>query len=259
MNLLIDIGNTNLHWARHDDGGLGPMQCLRHERGTPLDLLAAWEVLDRPGRVLVSNVAGETVAGAVARVVRAYWGLEAQFAVPSRECLGVRVAYPEPTRLGVDRWLALLAAHGRGPGSALILDAGTAATFDLLLADGQHLGGLILPGLNMMRNSLLTGTQIPRTEPEAAADPWATDTGAAVFTGSLHALAALAERTYDRLCELSTPAPGQPEVVPPTLLLTGGNGPQIRPLISRPLEEVPDLVLRGLARLATLGDETQPS
>lgn len=250
MNLLIDIGNTNLRWALHDANGLGPMQGLRHGGGVPLDLLAAWEALDRPDRVLTGNVGGEPVGLAVARVARAYWGLTVEFATPRGDHLGVRVAYPEPARLGVDRWLALLAAREYAAGAALILDAGTAATFDLLLADGRHLGGLILPGLAMMRDSLMAGTHIPHGEPQPAPEPWATDTGAAVATGSRHALAALVERLYDRLGERAAASDGG-RALPPALLITGGDGASIAPLIARPLELVPDLVLRGLARLTT--------
>ncbi len=250
MNLLIDIGNTNLHWALHDAAGLGPMQGVRHGGGVPLDLLAAWETLESPTRVLIANVGGDRVGRATARVVRAYWGLDAEFAAVRQGYLGLRVAYPEPARLGVDRWLALLAAHERGAGAALILDAGTAATYDLLAPGGHHLGGLILPGVEMMCDSLLAGTRIPRGDLVPVSDPWATDTGAAVATGGLHALAALAERLHDRLAErLAAESSGQAALAP-ALLVTGGDGARISPWIGRPLALVPDLVLRGLARLA---------
>ena len=253
MNLLIDIGNTNLHWALHDTAGLGPMQGLRHGRAVPLDLLAAWEALERPERVLIGNVGGAPVGEAVARVVLAFWGLAAEFAVPRQDYLGMRVAYPEPTRLGVDRWLALLATRAHGADAALILDVGTAATFDLIAPGGYHLGGLILPGLTMMHEGLLAGTQIPKDDLEPAPDPWATNTGAAIATGSRHALAALAERLYDRLWERSTKANAGGTAPPPALLITGGDGPCISPLISRPVELVPDLVLRGLGCLIGAG------
>ena len=92
MNLLIDIGNTNLHWALYSDDGLGPMDGVRHGRGVPLDLLAAWEVLAPPQRVLIGNVGGAALGEAVARVVRAYWGREPEFAVTRQGCLGLRVA-----------------------------------------------------------------------------------------------------------------------------------------------------------------------
>jgi type III pantothenate kinase len=242
MYLLIDIGNTNLHWAQFD-GILSPMQTLRHHQRMPLDLLAAWERLPRPDGVLVGNVGGESVGQALGVAVRASWGLTAQFVAPCQEYLGVRVAYPQPARLGVDRWLALLAARARGPEATLILDLGTAATYDLLDPDGVHLGGLILPGLAMMRDSLLAGTGIPRDAAEPATDPWAADTGAAVATGSLHALAALAERLYARLRERAAAG------APPVILITGGDGPRIARLIDAPALLVPELVLLGLVRL----------
>ncbi len=252
MNLLIDIGNTNLHWARQDTAGLGPMAGVRHDRGLPLDLRSAWEALDPPRRVLVGNVGGADLGQAVARRARACWGLEAEFAVTRQDCLGLRVAYAQPTRLGVDRWLALLGALGRdAAAAAVVVDVGTAATFDVLAPAGRHLGGLILPGLTMMCNSLLAGTHILQGEQESAIEPWATDTGAAVAAGSLHALAALAERLHQRLWDRLSETGEVKAVAPPALLITGGDGPRIGPLITRPLELVPDLVLRGLARWAS--------
>jgi type III pantothenate kinase len=251
MNLLIDVGNTNLRWAMHGDREIGPGESVRHSGGAPLDLLAAWERVAAPERVLMANVGGAPVGTAIARAVRAYWGIEPELAATRAEGFGVRVAYAEPSRLGVDRWLALVAARDLVGGPCLIVDAGTAATFDLLLADGTHLGGLILPGVHMMRESLLAGTHIPRVEPEPAAEPWATDTGTAVATGSLHALAALAVRLHDRLCDRLDPGSDGYASDPPAILLAGGDGPRLAPLIDRPHSLVPDLVLRGLARLST--------
>jgi type III pantothenate kinase len=135
------------------------------------------------------------------------------------------------------------------PDGCLIVDAGTAATYDLLLPDGIHLGGLILPGVRMMRDSLLAGTNIPRVEPEPAAEPWATDTGTAVAAGSLHAIAALARHLHDRLAERLSAACPSERHEPPAVLLAGGDADILSPLLGRPHRSVPDLVLRGLARL----------
>jgi type III pantothenate kinase len=250
MNLLIDIGNTNLRWATQDGREIGPAESVRHGGGAPLDLLAAWERLAAPERVLMANVGGAPVGVAIAGAVRAYWGIESELAATRAEGFGVRVAYADPSRLGVDRWLALVAARELVAGSCLIVDAGTAATFDLLLADGTHLGGLILPGVHMMRESLLAGTHIPRTEPEPSAEPWATDTGTAVAAGSLHALAALTVRLHDRLLERVVSGSDRRAVALPAILLAGGDGPRLAPLVDRPHTLAPDLVLRGLARLS---------
>ncbi|AFL72740.1 type III pantothenate kinase [Thiocystis violascens] len=248
--LLLDIGNTNLRWTTQAAGRLGEVRILRHGGGMTLDLLAAWEALGAPSRILVSNVGGAAVAESLRRVTRAYWGLDPEFVSTRADFGGVRIAYAEPARFGVDRWLTLIAAHapalddaGTAPRQpTLILDAGTAATFDLLLADGRHLGGLILPGIEMMRNSLLAGTQIPRIESEPVGDPWAQDTGTAVAAGSVQAIAALARRLLDRLTEQAGATP--------RLLLTGGDAQRLRSALDRPFQEIPDLVLRGLLQVA---------
>jgi type III pantothenate kinase len=169
------------------------------------------------------------------------------------------VAYPDPSRLGVDRWLVMLGALGLGNGGALIVDAGTAVTYDLLLPGGDHLGGLILPGIEMMRVALLQGTRIPQAAPDPAAgisieEPWAVDTGPAVAAGGVQALGALADRLYDRLVLRCGPLSGawpepRAKAAAPRLLLTGGDAGRLAQAIGRPLTIIPDLVLRGLVRL----------
>jgi type III pantothenate kinase len=203
---------------------------------------AAWEREAAPDRVLIGNVGGEQVAGAVERACRSHWGCEPRFAQTAPSACGVTVAYEHPERLGVDRWLALIAAHRLCDGPVLVIDAGTAVTFDLLLGDGSHLGGLILPGMEMMRSVLLSGTHIPRVEPEELAEPWAGDTGTAVAAGSIQASAALAERLHNRLAQLSG---AQPEC-----LLTGGDAQRLAPALRLGVTHRPDLVLQGLALLA---------
>jgi type III pantothenate kinase len=253
MDLLIDIGNTNLRWATHDpeaadandpDGPqVGPIGVVRHHGALPIDLLAAWDQSDPPARILVGNVGGAGLAEHLGRATRSLWGIEPRLAVTQGQALGVRVAYAEPTRLGVDRWLALVAAHHRGPEAALIVDAGTAITYDLLLADGQHLGGLILPGVHLMRDTLLGRTRIPPVagpvDPHPSAPPWATDTAAAIAAASLQAPAALAERLWRHLRDQAGDSA--------RLILTGGDAERLAPLIPGPVHIQPALVLQGLA------------
>lgn len=244
MDLLVDIGNTSLRWAWHADGQLGEVGSVRHFGGLPIDLLAAWEDVEKPDRVLVANVGGEAVAAAFSRVCEGRWGLAPSFVRTQAEAFGVRVAYAEPARLGVDRWLALVAARRHFPGDVLIVDAGTAITFDLLAADGRHLGGLILPGVEAMRDTLLRGTQIPRLEvPDRVAAPvdrpWAEDTAGAIGAATIQAPAALAERLQRALAERAGGVP--------RLLVTGGDGARLLPALPTGAELVPDLVLQGLA------------
>lgn len=260
MHLLLDIGNTSVKWAllrRGSDQSSG-FASAQHSGGLPLDLLAAWDALDGVSRVIAAGVGPESVKEAARRVCAARWGVEPAWVETRSEFQGVRISYREPARLGVDRFLALIAAHhachGQAPRSAsLIVDAGTALTYDLLLADGTHLGGLILPGLRMMRDSLLAGTQIPPQESTEVDVPWATDTAGAVAAGGLHAAAALTERLYGELLQRSpAPAAGPSVAVGPTprILLTGGDAERLAAVIRLPVDVVPDLVLRGLAACA---------
>jgi type III pantothenate kinase len=253
MQLLVDIGNTSIKWALHaadadEPHGFG---AAMHGGALPLDLLAAWDALDGIDAVVAAGVGPRAVKDAVVQVCESRFGRVPRWIETRAEAGGVRIAYAEPARLGVDRFLALVAAHRLGqadtvPAPALIVDAGTAVTYDLLQADGRHLGGLILPGVRLMRDSLLAGTQIPRYEPAEADLAWAADTGEAIAAASIQAPAALTERLQRRLhADTGTP---------PRLILTGGDAERLAAAIEHPPEAlpalVPDLVLRGLAALA---------
>lgn len=240
MELLLDVGNTNLRWTQHRNGELGEIHSVTHYRGVPIDLHAAWEQLYPPQRVLISNVAGIELGDALVRTCRSYWQVTAEIVRTRAEAHGVRISYGRPENLGVDRWLALVGAHCAFPGASLIVDAGTAVTFDLLLSDGEHLGGLILPGIEMMRDSLLAGTHIPRVEADPAAAPWARDTAPAVAAASIQAVGALVDRLSQRLVVQT----GEQT----RILLTGGDAERIHPSIDADARVVPDLVLQGLGR-----------
>jgi type III pantothenate kinase len=241
-DLLVDIGNTSLKWAVAESGMLSEMRTLRHGGGLPIDLHAAWEQLERPLRILVSNVGGTRMREAVKSACRAYWEREPIFAATEHSAHGVTIAYERPERLGVDRWLVLLAAHRTCEGPVLIVDAGTAITYDLMLGNGRHLGGLILSGIETMRDGLLAGTHIPRVETTELADPWAADTGDAIAAGSIQAPTALAERLFERLARQAGSTP--------TCILTGGDADRLIPALGIPVQQRPDLVLQGLALLA---------
>jgi len=243
MDLLIDIGNTSIKWATHDEGGIGSMGSARHHGALPIDLLAAWDELTGIDQVIAARVGPEAVLDAVANVASACWQCRIRQVETAVEAHGVRIAYAEPARLGVDRFLALIGARElAGDRPALIIDAGTAITYDLLDAAGTHLGGLILPGIRLMRDSLLTGTQIPRYEPLEADTSWAADTGEAIAAASIQAPAALAERLQGRLYEHAGTAPA--------VIVTGGDAERLLAAIPFDADHRPDLVLRGLGRFA---------
>jgi len=246
--LLLDVGNTRIKWAGVEDGQLQRAGGLTYH-ATALDVAfeEAWGDWRRPERVLVSNVAGREFAAALVRWVQVSWGIPVDFARPQRSGLGVVNGYGEAAQLGSDRWAALIGAHGRYPGAACVIDCGTAITIDALTADGEHLGGLIVPGIVMMHEALTKN--LPGIPSSLPADTVAGDacllgrsTAQGIELGALHAAAGLMERVAASLdAQLGTGL---------RRLITGGAAPGVLPLLPADYEHVPDLVLEGLALIA---------
>ncbi len=199
-------------------------------RGEPIDT------------VRVASVAGEEREGELTRWCLENLGVAPLFARSSSFCAGVSNAYEEPGRLGVDRWLAVIAAFHCHPEGALVVDAGTALTIDLVDARGQHLGGYILPGLNLMQQSLRQDTaRIRYNEASAPALEPGRSTAEAVANGAALAaaasVAAARAQARERLGHSSA------------ALLTGGDAPLLMRLLDEKAEGFeysPDLVLDGL-------------
>lgn len=247
MILLFDAGNSRLKWALYGQRGIQPGEPQPRKGAVHHLLKRAWaEVPEPPKRVFGVNVAGDAFAERLAEWTREAWGIDPEFLVAERAAFGVTNAYLQPAQLGSDRWAALIAAHNLVKGPLLVVDAGTATTLDALDVQGRHLGGLILPGIELMQESLLRrvlGIEPPTLGREPpAVGPLARDTHTGIAGGGLYASIAL----IDRLCADLEADLGQPL----TLLLTGGAAGCLHPLIGRPTRLEPHLVLRGVA-LAT--------
>jgi type III pantothenate kinase len=248
MKLLVDIGNSRVKWATLDGGRLGEQQAASYWGWTQDDWRAV--LLAAPGvdRVLAASVSAAPAA-ALDAAARLATGRSASFVATSREAGGVRNAYREPQLLGVDRWLAVIAGHAAARGACCVADVGTAATFDAVSGDGEHLGGFIIPGPDLMVRSLHGGTADLAGHTAASGAPGtaplADNTRDAIERGCRVAVAAMIDRGVadvgSRLGE------------PPVLLLTGGAAPSVAPLLRTQASLVPDLVLRGLAVLAGVG------
>ncbi len=239
--LLIDIGNTNIKWSWLQSGELSPLERVGYRAdGVTAQAYRCWSHEERPGQVLVVNVAGRQVESELQQWIGSEWGIEMEAVTALPQQLGVRNGYACPEQLGADRWLALIAAHVHKSGGepVCIVDCGTAITIDVLAEDGRHQGGLILPGLTMMRQVMLDRTQIPHIDQSDHIDLLAGDTAGAIAAGSLHAAAALVER----VARQTSP--------PPKILLTGGDAGRLRAVMKLKAEIDPELVMRGLALVA---------
>lgn len=246
MTLLIDIGNTRIKWATLKGGVLGAQAAASH---------AAWgrdEIRNTvltpstpPQRVVVANVGGSNIGDLLREAVRSRWNIEVEFVRSTSQACEVRNAYPEPANLGVDRWMAMIGARATERGPVCIVSVGTAMTIDALDGNGQHLGGVIVPGPDLMVTSLLRNTSeiaARAAQGNIGADVFADNTLGAIRQGTVNALAALVERAVQSMQARISARP--------VLLLTGGASASLEGLLQYPYRHVPDLVLRGLAVVA---------
>lgn len=239
MRLLVEIGNSRVKWTLAGPDG------LVDEPTSAGHADSSW-ALQLP-ETAIDSVWFASVATYGAEAPLLEWATEHGVAEPCRirstaTAGGVVNAYAEPSRLGVDRLLACVAAHQCFPGeSVLVADAGTALTVDYVAADGRHEGGLICPGVSTMRTAIRADTQVRAQESESSGELLGCNTDAAVGQGTLLAALGVLERVG---ADLS----------PTRLLLTGGEAPLLAPHLGDQWETVPALVLEGLDRLSRASD-----
>ncbi len=159
MILVIDVGNTRLKWAWLTSTGLSDQQAVVHREAKPgIWTSALFESDQRPSRVLVSNVAGPEMAKTLTKLTKKTFHVDVEFITAVPEYNGLVNGYLDPKLLGADRWLALIGAWTRARSALCVVDAGTAVKVDSVDASGHHLGGLIVPGIYMMREALMSKT-----------------------------------------------------------------------------------------------------
>ena len=239
MLLLIDAGNTRVKWAVVDDAQ-GDWLASGTMLHAELDQLTAQWQAHPISRALISNVAGAAVAAKLVQQLAACGiappALQWFQSVP--ECAGVRNGYRQPQQLGSDRFASLIGARHLFPQeSLLVVTCGTATTIDALEADGTFIGGMILPGLGTMAQSLAVKTaQLPAVQAVTTDQLFADNTQDAIISGCISAQAGAIMRAL-------TQRPGPPA----RCLLSGGAAAYIAPHLSSPCDVVDNLVLIGLA------------
>lgn len=244
--LLIDIGNSRIKWALLRGDRPGKSQAADYSGWRARDF-ARRVIGSRPEveRILVSNVAADGVGDAFARGARLAGAPKPERVSTQKRACGVTIGYIDPWRLGVDRLLAMIAAHRRFAGRPVCAVAvGTAMTIDLVGADGRHWGGAIIPAPTLMVESLLDGTSGIRKRAQGGGGGrgpalFGRSTRAAVEQGARYAAAAAVDRAISEARAVLDQTPA--------LVMTGGGAKSLRPLIHTESLLVPDLVLEGLA------------
>ena len=243
--LAIDAGNTRIKWGLFDEvGNLLELSAFPHADLENARFPAA-------DRVMVSNVAGSVVELQLNIKLENYALVQWLTSKPS--ALGVTNRYLTPGKLGTDRWAALIAAWHREKRACLVVNAGTAVTIDALDTNGTFIGGMILPGLELMQRSLNEATaQLPLLAalPTEATPVFANETEPAILSGTLQAICGAINQASDALQRMD-----QNNI--PTILLSGGNaqlishGFAVASHVTKPVVIVDNLVLQGLFLLAT--------
>ena len=241
--LAIDAGNTRIKWGLHDgrDWAIRDVVDIANAEGSRAfrDLQAA-TVVDQ---IVASNVAGSSVQAMIVEELRTFGKPISFVRAEARQC-GVVNGYDNPMQLGSDRWAALIGAHTAAsiaPRAQLVVMAGTALTVDALTADGRFLGGIIVPGLQLMQRALHRGTaQLPSTTGLHQIFP--TNTANAVTTGTMLASAGAVQRMHaqfaDQIGEM------------PYCVGGGGSIDMLAPHLSFPISINDNLVLDGLLVIA---------
>lgn len=235
MKLLIDAGNTRIKWALVSGGEWLHSGDL--PTAQPEELSSRLAGIHNVSQIWVSNVAGETVAHHIRDLRAGPHGEPGFIAACAVQC-GVRNGYDEPAQLGSDRWAALIAAWHVIGGKCLVVNSGTATTVDALSDAGEFLGGLILPGVELMRRSLCdTAAGLESLPGRYAAFPQ--NTGDAIVSGAIQASCGAIARQHAQLEDFGAP-----------VVLGGGAAEILRPHLNLPLRVVDNLVLQGLWLIA---------
>lgn len=251
MLLEIDAGNTRLKWRLSEFGPAGPGAVLGRgsigESAPQLVLERLFGELRQLGattltRVLVSSVRDAGFSQYCGTVLHQCFGARVEFAAAAAQWRGLRNGYRQPMRLGVDRWLALLAAYAETGDACCVVDCGTTITLDIVAPGGAHEGGFIVPGLRLLQDSLAARSAALAGVPaEPACEP-GRSTAEAIAHGAFTMVLGFL-RDQKRQCQ------ARHGVLP--WYLTGGDAPTVGAVLDWESRHRPELVLDGL-RLALL-------
>lgn len=247
MHLLIDIGHSQIKWGLYHQKKKNSVCEVDRVTYSGLDLAgffsAHWSDLPQPDRVLVANVANTELVKILDTWVKKNWQIQTEKLVTNSYSHGVYNSYIDHTTLGVDRWMAMIAAWHklRHHKSAIcIIDCGTATTIDGLSVSGQHLGGIIFPGYTMMQNILTQNSIGIKTHKKIQPDyKFADNTESGISNGCTIATVSTIQNIFSFMQNKYDQAT--------RCIITGGNAIPIMPALTIPFEYEPELVLHGIA------------
>jgi len=247
--LAIDIGNTRLKWSLYD--AARPGAALVAHGAEFLDHIerlaeGPWADLSAPTSMLGCVVAGDAVRRRAEEQVVERFDCSPRWVVSSVAEAGIVNGYDHPTRLGADRWVAMIGARHRmfsqGPARPMVVVMiGTAVTVEAVDTHGRFLGGLILPGHGIMLRALESGTAGLHV-PTGDVREFPTNTSDALTSGGTYAIAGAVDRMVQHVrahCGAE-----------PACYMTGGAGWKMAPSMNGDFELVDSLIMDGLLVIA---------
>jgi len=250
--LLVDVGNSSVKWSvsvSSNTNDLSQMQQQYYPENIANSFFTkCWDKLEKPAKVLVSCVADKKVLYTLNNTVEQLWGIEAQEITALNEVSGFVNAYLEPSDLGSDRWCAMIGANEIIKSDFIVADCGSAITIDVVSNHeknvSRHLGGYILPGLEMMKHSLGTQTAdvtVDLEHTKTTLSPSNTTIGCVNSAVYLSAVT-LIETVFEQQLKQSDGV---------QCLLTGSDAVLLSEFLTIDYILLPDLVLRGLSVIDT--------
>ncbi|SMF45144.1 type III pantothenate kinase [Alteromonadaceae bacterium Bs31] len=233
--LALDAGNSRLKWMYRAGADESVGVCDYGEFGS-VSLLQKIKC-ENPSRIVVSSVKPEAFNRQLAERCVAAWGVKPVFAHVEKNCLGVTAGYENLAHLGVDRWLAMLAAFSANEQACVVVDAGTAITVDFVESRGRHIGGLIVPGIQASARALFRDTHAVSPESLTLAQKWqpGCDTLSCVEQGVSASLQGLLAQIEGFSLQMGSDV---------KLYLTGGDAAVLQPWLGGSIKS-PELVLEG--------------
>ncbi|MGB1800574.1 MAG: type III pantothenate kinase [Gammaproteobacteria bacterium] len=243
MELLLDIGNSSVNWAIQESTKFVSSGAFAYSGKTiQQDMEQNLSIREKPAAVMVANVAGNPVLNSLNDWVKRQWQQECWQASVSAEYKDLKNSYQDTSQMGVDRWLAMIASWEANQSALCLVSCGTALTVDLIDHDGNHKGGYIIPGIELMQQALINNTEQINTDiKKQPSIESAKDTQTAINNGAFAATVFMIDSVTERFYATSNN-----EV---KCIISGGMANLINPLLKHSFYYEPNLVLMGLSIL----------
>ena len=240
MKLLLDIGNSSVNWANENKSKfLSQGSFIYDKKNFENSLEKNISLSKNISKILVSNVGGLEIFKSLNSWVKKNSSLELWQSCVNEKFKGLKTGYSQTQQMGIDRWLSMVASWETYNSALCVVNCGTALTIDSIDSSGNHLGGYIIPGINLMQKLLVENTKKINIDiKNKPSIDYARDTKAAVNNGAFLASVSIIDRVVNNTTiELGSS---------PKCIISGGNAQLIKPLLSQKFQYEPNLVLDGL-------------